>query len=682
MRSKFMPIVLAVFMVLATLAPIAVKADANKTTNLTIHKLKYDTDLDSAKKIKNDGAEKTFDSSILPYDASDYGAIGFTLYRLDSAKTVAKLKEENGNAQAVADKVAADIEGNTTAGLITKVEVAEVKREEGAEPLTMTVNTTTTDGEYFLLVETTSPATVVAKAQPMLLQLPMRSADGKAYADSVHLYPKNKVDETSREINFEKVVLKVGTNGAVDATTKFEGATFEVYKGKPGNGERINNKQGQPVQVTSDANGAFKLTNLKVGNYYLVEILNDKVDSSTASDIKSKDKSYIASFDARNDKNNKYTFRMDEDGHVYKITGWNGDTAQTSKGTEYNAENEKMPVIKNSIKPSISKKSSSKAGSIGYDDEYEFEIKVNIPANFGENATDEKIVINDVATEGTIINLNSFKVYDKDGNLKENSKVTAVAVKDKPNEVNITVDKNSLLAAGDYSPIYIRYTLKLSKDFVAEGKKSSIVNTVSSKYIVDKNEYEDPNKPVDPEDPNNETPETPKHEETINTFNKDFIKVDSGLFETGAIKKPLAGAEFILGRTINGKVEYRKLDDTNKYTWTETKTEAAVVTSGDDGAFRFEGLASKTSDGTAIRYFAEEIKAPENYKLPVDEADRKHKFDFVGKANQTITIKNNKTVDAPMTGYEKSVIAIGGLLVMVAAAFVIARKSKKEASVK
>lgn len=681
MRSKFMPIVLAVFMVLATLAPIAVKADSNKTTNLTIHKLKYDTDLDSAKKIKNDGAEKTFDSSILPYDASDYGAIGFTLYRLDSAKTVAKLKEENGNAQAVADKVAADIEGNTTAGLITKVEVAEVKREKGAEPLTMTVNTTTTDGEYFLLVETTSPATVVAKAQPMLLQLPMRSADGKAYTDTVHLYPKNKVDETSREINFEKVVLKVGTNGAVDATTKFEGATFEVYKGKPGNGQRVNNKEGNPVQVTSDANGAFKLTGLKVGNYYLVEILNDKVDSSTASDIKSKDKAYIASFDARNNANNKYAFRMDEDGHVYNITGWDGDTAKTSKGTDYNAENEKMPVIKNSIKPSISKKSSSKAQSIGYSDEYEFEIKVNIPANFGENATDEKIVISDVATEGTIINLNSFKVYDKDGNLKENSKVTAVAVKNKLNEANITVDKNSLLAAGDYSPIYIRYTLKLSKDFVIDADKK-ITNKVTSKYIVDKNEYEDPNKPVDPENPNNEVPETPNHEVEITSFAKSFKKLDSGLFETGAVKSPLAGADFILGRIIGGKVEYRKLDDTNKYVWTETKAEAATVTSGNDGTFKFEGLAAKTSDGTEIKYFAEEVKAPENYKLPVDEADRKHEFTFTSDANNLIEITNNKAVDAPMTGYEKSVLVIGGLLVMVAAAFVVAKKSKKEVAVK
>lgn len=681
MRSKFMPIVLAVFMVLATLAPIAVKADSNKTTNLTIHKLKYDTDLDSAKKIKNDGVEKTFDSSILPYDASDYGAIGFTLYRLDSAKTVAKLKEENGNAQAVADKVAADIEGNTTAGLITKVEVAEVKREEGAEPLTMTVNTTTTDGEYFLLVETTSPATVVAKAQPMLLQLPMRSADGKAYTDTVHLYPKNKVDETSREINFEKVVLKVGADGAVDATTKFEGATFEVYKGKPGNGQRVNNKEGNPVQVTSDANGAFKLTGLKVGNYYLVEILNDKVDSSTASDIKSKDKAYIASFDARNNANNKYAFRMDEDGHVYKITGWDGDTAKTSKGTDYNAENEKMPVIKNSIKPSISKKSSSKSESIGYNDEYGFEIKVNIPANFGENATDEKIVINDVATEGTIINLDSFKVYDKDGNLKENSKVTAVAVKNKPNEVNITVDKKSLLAAGDYSTIYIRYTLKLSKDFTVDTDKK-ITNKVTSKYIVDKNEYEDPNKPVDPENPNNEVPETPNHEVEITSFVKSFKKLDSGLFETGAVKSPLAGADFILGRTIGGKVEYRKLDDTNKYVWTESKAEAATVTSGTDGTFKFEGLAAKTNDGTEIKYFAEEVKAPENYKLPVDEADRKHEFTFTTDTNNLIEITNNKAVDAPMTGYEKSVLVIGGLLVMVAAAFVISKKSKKEVAVK
>lgn len=670
MKNKLINLGIVFALILTLVTPLLAAAD--KTTTLTIHKLKYDTDLSTDKKIKNDGTEKTYDSTILPYNATDYGAIGFTLYRLDSAKTIAKLKEENGNSQSVADKVAADIEGNTTAGLITKVEVAEVKREEGTEPLSMTVKTTTTDGEYFLLVETTSPATVVAKAQPMLLQFPMRSTDGKSYLDTVHLYPKNKVDETSREIEFTKNVLKVDGDNASEVP--FEGADFEVYKGKPGAGEKLM-KDGNPVKLTSDAQGKFKLTGLTVGNYYLVEIGNDKVDSLNPEDTKSKSKNFIASIDAKNDANNKYAFRMDEDGHIYKITGWNGDTAQTNKGTEYKAEDQKLPTIKNSIKPSTSKKLVTDAKSIGYSDVLEYEIKVNMPAGFGTKGVEEKIVINDKITEGVIIDTDSFKLTD--GNGKQITKEYNVE-KVADNEVNITLNKTILSQSEtpSYKPITIKYSVKLSKDFKID-KDVEIKNTIVPKYTIGENVFDEPENPVKPENPDEPTPDKTK-EVTVKTYTKNLRKLDSGLFETGAVKNPLAGAKFILGRKIGTKVEYRKEDAANKYAWTETKTEAQLVASGTDGTFKFEGLASKTADGTVITYFAEEVEAPENYKLPVNEKDRKHEFNFLGD-NTTLEITNNKSVDAPMTGYEKSVITVGVmLLIAIISGVVLLLNNKKK----
>lgn len=677
-KNKIMPILLAAFMLLTMVTPVTTMAESTKTTDLTIHKLKYDTTLDASKKITNDGTEKTYDQSILPYDATEYGTVGFTLYRLDSDKVVAKIKEENGNAQAVADKIAADIAGNTTNGTIKKVEVAEVKQTAGTDPMSMSV-TTTTNAEYFLLVETTSPATIADKAQPMLLQFPMRSTDGKSLLDTVHLYPKNKVDEASRELEFNKVVLKVAQDGTTDATTKFEGADFEVYKGKPGSGEKLM-KDGNAVKLTSNAQGTFKITGLTVGNYYLVEVASDKVDSLVKTEAKSTAKGYIASIDARNDENNKYAFRMDEDGHIYKITGWNGDTATTNKGTEYNADNEKLPSINNTIKPSAFKKIVSKNKSIGYGDTLEYEINVNIPANFGKNSADEKLVIKDTATEGVIINTDSFKVYDKEGNERTKAQITVEKVKD--NEVNITLDKNSIKTSDtevSYKPIVLKYTVKLSKDFNVNGD-TKIINRIDSTYTIDGNEFKQPDKPVSPDDPNNEIPDENKGGDTnveTKTYTKKLKKLDSGIFETGAVKKPLAGAEFILGRKIGEKVEYRKADATDKYAWTETKADAQAVTSGADGTFEFEGLAVETDTGAEISYFAEEIKAPTNYALPANEADRKHTFTF-GTTNELLKITNNKSVDAPMTGYEKSTIAIGSLLIMLIAAFAIKRSKKQQ----
>ena len=670
--KRIMSSLMVFIMLLGLVMPVFANS-ATKTTAVTIHKLKYDTDLSTDKKIKNDGTERKYDQSIKPYDASEYGTVGFTLYRLDNDKVVAKVKEENGNAQAVADKIAADITGNTANGTIKKVEVSEVK-QTGTKPMSMSV-TTTTNAEYFLLVETTSPATIADKAQPMLLQIPMRSTDGKSLLDTVHLYPKNKVSEKSRELEFNKVVLKVAEDGSVNDTTKFEGASFELYKGKPGNGTKLNG-----TELKSDANGTFKVTGLTVGNYYLVEIGNDKVDSLVSTEAKSTAKGYIASIDAKNDANNKYAFRMDEDGHIYKITGWNGDTATINKGTEYNTDNQKLPSIKNTIKPSAFKKIVSKNKSIGYGDTLEYEINVNIPANFGKNSTDEKLVIKDTATEGVIINTDSFKVYDKEGNERTKAQIKVEKVKD--NEVNITLDKNSIKINDtevSYKPIVLKYTVKLSKDFNVNGD-TKITNSIDSTYTIDGNEFKQPDNPVNPEDPNNKIPDENKGGDTnveIKTYTKKLKKVDSGIFETGAAKKPLAGAEFILGRKIGDKIEYRKTDATDKYAWTEIKVDAQAIKSGDDGTFELEGLAAKTDEGVEISYFAEEIKAPENYVLPANEDDRKHTFTFTGE-NTELVIENNKSVDAPMTGYEKATITVGVLGTALLISVVALKKDRKK----
>lgn len=671
--KRIMSSLMIFIMLLGLVMPVFANG-ATKTTAVTIHKLKYDTTLDASKKIKNVGTEKKYDQSIKPYDASEYGTVGFTLYRLDNDKVVAKVKEENGNAQAVADKIAADISGNTTNGTIKNVEVAEVKQTAGTEPISMSV-TTTTNADFFLLVETTSPATITDKAQPMLIQLPMRSADGKSLLDTVHLYPKNKVDEASRELEFNKVVLKVAQDGTTDATTKFEGANFEVYKGKPGNGTKLNG-----TELKSDVNGTFKVTGLTVGNYYLVEIGNDKVDSLVSTEAKSTSKGYIASVDAKNDSNNKYAFRMDEDGHIYKITGWNGDTATINKGTEYNTDDQKLPLIKNTIKPSAFKKIVSKNKSIGYGDTLEYEINVNIPANFGKNSTDEKLVIKDTATEGVIINTDSFKVYDKEGNERTKAEIKVEKVKD--NEVNITLDKNSIKTSDtevSYKPIVLKYIVKLSKDFNVNGD-TKITNSIDSTYTIDGNEFKQPDNPVNPEDPNNKIPDENKGGDTnieIKTYTKKLKKVDSGIFETGAVKKPLAGAEFILGRKIGDKIEYRKIDATDKYAWTETKVDAQAIKSGDDGTFEFEGLAAKTDEGVEISYFAKEIKAPENYVLPANEDDRKHTFTFTGE-NAELVIENNKSVGAPMTGYEKATITVAALGTALLISVVALKKDRKK----
>lgn len=663
-------------MLIGAFYPIATMAASDKTTNLTIHKLKYDSDLDAGKKIKNDGTEKKgYDESIKPYDATEYGEVGFTLYRLDSSKIVDMVKQENGNAQTVADKIAADIDGNTTNGTIKNVEVPEVKQTAGTDPVSMSV-TTTTNAEYFLLLETTSPATIAEKAKPMLLQFPMRSEDGKGYLDKVHLYPKNKVDESSRELEFTKVVEKIGSG----EYPVFQGAEFEVYKGEPGKGTKLM-KGNNPVKLTSEKDGKFKLKGLAVGNYYLVEIPTKSVDSNDEVVENSTSKPFIVSPFAKNDSKNKFAFRMDEDGKLYYIKKWQEGNPVIDKESGLIKEGKFDAKIINLVKPSSSKKLNSKSGSIGYGDILEYEIKVNLPATLGEKSiTDERYEVIDSIFQGLIIDENSVKIYDKDGKevrLTSNTKKYINIEKPLDNQIKFKFYRNNFSSSKTEShsgPFTITYNVKMSKDFTVIEDKM-IMNKIEPNYLINNHTYSDPDKPVDPEDPDKTI--TITHDVTVDTFVKKLKKVDSGIFETGAVKNPLKDAEFILGRKIGEKVEYRKEDATDKYAWTETKKDAQVVKSGEDGTFKFEGLASKTNEGTEITYFAEEVKAPENYVLPVNEEDRKHEFKFTGD-NTELEITNNKSVDAPMTGYEKSTIAIAGVMVIFTIAIAYDKKRKRE----
>lgn len=680
MKNKILSITLAVFMVFASIVmPLTqVKAaGTEKTTVLTIHKLKYEGDLDNDKLIKNDGTEQTYDASYKPYDAEEYGKVGLTLYKLDKTKLIEKLKQENGDSKKVAADIANDIAGNTTNGTISKVEIEETFIE-GKNPIQMTI-TTSGEVEYFLLVETTSPATVTLKSSPELLQFPTMSVDGKGYNLTPHLYLKSKIDETSRELEFTKVVEKINKGSTTSSSNVFKGAEFEVYKGEPGKGTKLV-KEGNPIKLTSGEDGKFKLAGITVGNYYLVEIPTTLVDSNDTEVEKSTSKPFIVSPFAKNDSKNKFTFRMDEDGKLYRITKWEEGNPIINKESDVIEAGKFNTEITNLIKPSSSKKITSKTESIGYGDIIEYEIKVNLPSTLGQKSiADEKYEIIDTASEGVIIDESSIKIYDKDGKEVRKSKVTSESIKIekiKDNQIKFTFSKNSFTPdkrGRVYGPFTIKYNAKISKDFViTEDKK--ITNKIEGEYTVDGNTYPDPEKPVDPEEPvNPDKPDEPnpipedddKKEVEVTSYTKKFTKIDSGIFNWDVEKNPLKGAEFILGRKIGEKVEYRKEDTTDKYAWTETEDDAQVLKSREDGTFEAEGLAATTSEGVKITYFVKEIKAPQYYNLSEDDKDKIHEFSFDGTTNEMLKITNDKITGTPMTGYEKAAIKLGGLILVL-----------------
>lgn len=658
-KKRIVVSLLSLMMILGTFVP-AFAGGARQTltstpVTLKVHKLKYDNDTAKGT-ITNDGKEKTNPAGVEAYDPTVYGKVAFTLYKLNKSLVETELKK-GGNTQEIA---------KTIEGAIDTYKIAEVAKDSEittkGEPATINVSVEDTNGEYYLLVESTSPKTVVEKSEAMLLKLPLADPDGSGIQSTTHIYPKNKVDESKRTLEFEKVAA------FGDQTAKFEGAEFNLYKGEPGAGTKVQ-KEGNDVIIKSNAEGKIEVKELTVGKYYLVEIPSDKVDAVDGTADKAK--SYLISLDAQNDANNKFVFEMKADGTM---------TSPDNK------------VIKNYGKPFASKSIISTNKSIGFGDKLKYKIDVNLPKPLNQK---NKYVIVDTLDDKLDLDLTSVKVYvgtdtkaigEDGGPTGFTLNKDALIVKDSnSNKYTITLNKDSLgigeTGASTATTYRIEYEVSLKKDAALTGV-TELTNTIDPTYTDDngKDYPHNPDKPVDPENPDKDIPEDKKPEDNVvtKTYNKSFTKVDSGIFGSKVAKRELEGAEFILGKTEGGKTLYRVDNADTKYTWSEDETSATKYTSGSDGKVIVEGLAKENAEGTDIEYFIKEVKAPAGYTMPAKEEDRVHKFNFTteGDIATAPEIVNNKNVDAPMTGYEKSTLVLGGLTVIFAVSMVLNRKKK------
>ena len=145
---------------------------------------------------------------------------------------------------------------------------------------------------------------------------------------------------------------------------------------------------------------------------------------------------------------------------------------------------------------------------------------------------------------------------------------------------------------------------------------------------------------------------------------------------------PLAGAKFVLYKTVDGKNYYVKVTDGKVTGWTETKAEGTVFVTPANGSFTISGLDADT-------YYLEEVEAPAGYNklaepVKVTITASINAATNVGTAtvtygeNSTGTVKiENKTgVELPSTGGVGTTIfyVIGGLLMAVAVVLLVTKK--------
>ena len=155
-------------------------------------------------------------------------------------------------------------------------------------------------------------------------------------------------------------------------------------------------------------------------------------------------------------------------------------------------------------------------------------------------------------------------------------------------------------------------------------------------------------------------------------------------FETGkqeTVKLP--GAEFVLYKKVPGAsgevTKYYKQDDTTKaVTWVNTIAEATTVTTDNDGAAFFEGLA----DGT---YYLVETKAPAGYNQLTEAKDVTVTGSITDAMRLSVTaeVANSTGTTLPSTGGMGTTVfyVLGAVLVVGAGVLLVTKKRMSQGEV-
>ncbi len=662
----------------------SIKADqvAPSTTSVEIHKTMYDKKdaeffKQEANKIKNDGTKKesTFSDKLFHYNPETMGKIEFTLYDITDAVnkhytdgkgltgwTTSQSKEAQGRVEEITQDLEKNgdksqyITGATKVGTkainnLGNVRFDNVKAYDATKPQKY---------HYYAAVETKTPkGFVVAKARPLVFVNPFTNPDGTGYLDTTYLYPKNNTQKL--EFNLTKYAIYNEADGkySADGAKELAGAKFQLYRGQPGSGTKVGDV------LTTDKNGKVTANNLIMGDYYFVEVPSDVANDSPDNQGK-----LAVSTIARNDKRNKLTFSIGEDGiEPTKLQG-----SLVDYGT-----------------PTITKKLTNGVGShqsLHIGDLANFESKVTVPQNImGSNYQ--------IDATGTKSKSEPYHVFYT----RDEPQVHLKDV-DSQRHLKITTQdgKTTLKEGTDYRVIvgknkwWVHYTIqgisaadKAKIDQAAAAKDNNAIqaalqaqttgqvsDTVAKqtgkKLIYNYNQVVMTDSPMDTNIVNDiyldwndgSGPRELKESDHTITYGVHFVKESSGFMGSGIGAQKLQGAQFVVqdertGKWFNGWKDAKSTETGEKQAqWVDNyqDVKAGILTSDKDGKFALQGF-------TEGSYKLREIKAPAGYQLMEETQSFK-----IGPSTDAetlrnpIVVKNNEKTSMPLTGSQRLLVEV------------------------
>lgn len=661
---------------------------APTTTNIEIHKTMYDK-ADASffeqeqNKVKNDGTQKdsTFNNKLFHYNPTTMGKVEFTLYDITDQinKVYADGKGLTGftagqskEAQGRVAEISKDIDANgAKSKFLTGATVVGTKAIDGSGNVRFE-NVKAYDASkpqkyhYYAAVETKTPkGFVVAKAKPIVFVNPYTNPNGDGFLSTTYLYPKNNTQKLHFDLT-KFAIWNKPKNSQPEEKKELEGAKFQLYRGKPGSGTKVGGV------LTTDKNGKVTANNLIMGDYYFVEL-----ESSVATDNPEATTQAKVSISpiAKNDKNNKLTFSIGENGiEPNKLQG---------SLVDYGS-----PTITKELTNGVGEHKSLHIGDLAH-----FKSNVDVPANImgsdwkvdatGQEAKSlpysvfytrdiPQLHLKDVPAERHLV----IKTSDNKTTLKEGTDYQVITGKNQW-FVNYVVkgvsaeDKAKVDAAaktGDNDKI------KAAINSVKSGSVSDTVAKEAGKHLnYDYDEVVMTDSPMDTDivndiyliwDDGSGLREIKRTDKTI-TYGVHFVKESSGFMGTGIAAQKLQGAKFVVqdkrtGKWFNGWKDVKSTTTGEKQAqWVDNYKDVkeGVLTSDKDGKFSLQGF-------TEGDYKLREIKAPTGYQLMEETQDFQIGPNTDKKTLTTpIVVKNNEKTTMPLTGSQQLLLeVVGGVL--------------------